>query len=567
MTTIADSINELRGSVGRGFNWRLWLEDNVTGSWFQTLGVFLLALVTVFFAAGQFDSQPVTTIIIVVVWLAGIIMVAAGELLHKHSGISRWLKNNLLNSISNTLLTLIMVLLLVAVVIGVWTWGVTNASFDPRETSPEFRTEGATWGVLSYPRGSPDDADYRPGGMQLMTTGRLGREHLWRVSWSLGIILLLWLLTFVSGRQRLKERLKVVRSTVSVFWLLLPIILYIFLAGVPEGAFSLNLVLIGVGVVLATYALLWWQRVIAFSLRNLVITAAIWPLLYTIWWGIGQWGKFPPINVDSWGGFMLTLIIASAVILLSLPLGMVLALARRSDVYGIPAWIVWPVAIGASIWGFTTTPELLATSRNAIEQVISFWPILILVVAYFFQRFFKGNMVSGASTSFIELIRSVPLITLLFMGINMAPFFLAGGTVPAKPWPVIVAYTLFSSAYMAETIRGGLQAIPNGQYEAADALGFNALQKMRFIILPQALRIVIPAIVGQFIGAYKSSSLVSIVGLFDFLGSNRLVLSNELYFGLRIEVYLFMGIVYFLGSSVMSSYSRRLESRLSVGHF
>jgi general L-amino acid transport system permease protein len=245
---------------------------------------------------------------------------------------------------------------------------------------------------------------------------------------------------------------------------------------------------------------------------------------------------------------------------------MVLALARRSDVYGIPPWITWPVAVGATIWGFATTPELFATSRNAFEQIISFWPILILIVAYLIQRMFKGNIVAGASTAFIELIRSVPLITLLFMGINMAPFFLeAGASAPAKPWPVIVAYTLFSSAYMAETIRGGLQAIPNGQYEAADSLGFNTLQKMRFIILPQAIRIVIPAIVGQFIGAFKSSSLVSVVGLFEFLGANRLIISNERWFGLRLELYVFMAVVYFLGSSVMSSYSRRLEVRLGVG--
>jgi len=554
MTTIADSIQRLRGSVGRGFNWRLFFEDNVTGSWFQTAGVVLLTLVTVIFAAGQFGSLPLSTIIVVAVWLIGIVMVAVGELLHKHTGVSRWLKTNLLSSVSNTLLTLLVLLLLVAVINGVWTWGVTEASFDPDRTSPDVRTEGATWGVLS-------------GGMKLMMTGRLEPEYNWRVYSSLVFILGMWLVTFLGSRPRLKESLKVVRKIVNVFWLLSPIILYIFLAGVAEGSYSWQTALIGMVIAVATYVLLWWQKVIAFRLENLVITLALWPLLFTIWWGIGQSGAFPPINVNSWGGFMLTLIIASAVILLSLPLGMVLALARQSDVYGIPGWIVWPVAIVATIWGFTTTPELLETSRNTIEKLMSFWPVMILAVAYFFQRFFKGNMVSGASTTFIELIRSVPLITLLFMGINMAPFFLAAGTSIAKPWPVIVAYTLFSSAYMAETIRGGLQAIPKGQYEAADALGFNALQKMRFIILPQALRVVIPAIVGQFIGAYKSSSLVSIVGLFDFLGSNRLVLSNEKFFGLRIEVYLFMAIVYFLGSSIMSSYSRRLEARLSVGQF
>ena len=196
---------------------------------------------------------------------------------------------------------------------------------------------------------------------------------------------------------------------------------------------------------------------------------------------------------------------------------------------------------------------------------MSFWPVLILGAAFLLQGYFRGNIVSGASTAFIELIRSVPLITLLFMGIVMAPFFFKEGISSAKPWPVIVGYTLFSSAYMAETIRGGLQAIPKGQYEAADALGFNGLQKMRFIILPQALRVVIPPIVGQFIGAFKSSSLVSIVGLFDLLGIQKSILANSQWQGLRLELYTFMAVLYFVGSFLMSSYSRRLEAQLGVG--
>ena len=376
----------------------------------------------------------------------------------------------------------------------------------------------------------------------------------------------LWAATYAANRPALRDRLKVVRLVTNVLWLLSAVILYIFLAGVPELAFNLTTFFTGAALLLAVYVLLWWQKVISFSWPGLVGTAVAWPLLFIIWWGIGRGGIFPPINVNNWGGLMLTLIIAASVIVLSLPLGMVLALGRRSEVYGIPAWITWPVALGATIWGFTTTPELLATSRNTVEQITAFWPVLILGVAYLLQGFFKGNMVSGASTAFIELIRSVPLITLLFMGINMAPFFLeAGASAPAKPWPVIVGYTLFSSAYMAETIRGGLQAIPKGQYEAADALGFNALQKMRFIILPQALRIVIPPIVGQFIGAFKSSSLVSIVGLFDLLGIQKAILANAQWQGLRIELYVFLAVLYFTGSFVMSSYSRRLEAQLGVG--
>jgi general L-amino acid transport system permease protein len=553
MTKLAESITQLRGSIGRGFNWRLFLEDNIIGSWYQTVWVVLLTLVTASYTVGQFDELPVSTIIALVAWLVGILLVVVGELRHRHTRVSRWLKENLLSSVSNILLTLLLVLFIVAATNGFWQWGIVNASFDPERTAPEFRTEhGATWGVLW-------------GARKLLMTGLLELELSWRVWLALGFILALWAVTYVSGRPSLKERLRYVRTAINVLWLLSPIILYVFLAGVPDGPYNVNIVLIGEALVLGVYALFWWQRVIAFNWLGLAATVVTWPLLYSIWWGIGKSGIFVPINVDTWGGLMLTLIIASSVILLSLPLGMVLALARRSQVFGVPLWIVWPLAIGAAIWGFTTTPELLATSRNAFEQIISFWPVLIIAVAYLIQRMFQGNIVAGGSTAFIELIRSVPLITLLFMGINMAPFFVGVGISIAKPWPVIVAYTLFSSAYMAETIRGGLQAIPSGQYEAADSLGLNALQKMRFIILPQALRIVIPAIVGQFIGAYKSSSLVSVVGLFDFLGINRSIIANERWFGLRVEIYAFLAVVYFLGSFIMSSYSRRLETRLGLG--
>ncbi len=553
MTTHTETTTQNETSTGRGFNWQFFLQDNLTGSWYQTLIVLALAVITGVYANGQYQESRTSTIIVLVAWLVGIAMVIYGEFRHRHTNFSRWLRDNLLSSISNTILTLLVALILVNAVIGAVNWGIINATFDPALTAPELQPEdGATWGVIV-------------GARKLLATGVLGPEYSWRVWTALFFILGMWALTYIISRPALKEKLRNARNILNVFWLLSPVILYIFLAGVPNNPYNFTGMLTGVAILLAIYALLWWQKVIPFSWVSLIATAAVWPVLYSIWWAIGNSEVFLPINVDQWGGFLLTMIIASSVIVLSLPLGMVLALARQSDVFGIPAWIIWPAAIGATIWGFTTTPELLETSRNLVEQILAFWPIFILAIAYLIHRMFNGNMVSGASTIFIELIRSVPLITLLFMGINMAPFFFATGTSIAKPWPVIVGYTLFSSAYMAETIRGGLQAIPNGQYEASDALGFNTLQKMRFIILPQALRIVIPAIVGQFIGAYKSSSLVSIVGLFDFLGINRVISSNPQWLGLRVELYVFMALVYFLGSFIMSSYSRRLEVQLGVG--
>jgi general L-amino acid transport system permease protein len=323
---------------------------------------------------------------------------------------------------------------------------------------------------------------------------------------------------------------------------------------------------IGAAVILAVYGLLWWQRVIKFSWPSLVGWALVWPIASVGWRWLGQSELFPAINLENWGGLMLTLIIASAVILLSFPLGMVLALGRRSQVRGIPWWIIWPVAIGVTIWGLTSsTPSLLDQAEGSIQQLISFWPLLIVVIAYILQRMFHGNVIAAASTTFIEVVRGVPLITLLFMAIIMAPFFLPEGTKVENVVAVIMGYSLFSAAYMAELIRGGLQAIPRGQYDAADSIGLNSLQKMRFIILPQAITIVIPGIVGQFIGSFKSSSLVAIVGLFELLGVTKLIVANEQWLGLRQELYVFVAIVYFIGSSIMSWYSRRLERRLRVG--
>ncbi|MBC8334339.1 MAG: amino acid ABC transporter permease [Anaerolineales bacterium] len=550
---MTESITQIQEPVGKRFNWEIFLQDNITGSWFQAIWVLLLTIFTISYAISQFDNLPLSTGIILGGWVIGIFMVVRGELSLKHSRLSRWLKNNLISSISNTILTLLIILVIAFSINSIWQWAVVNANFNPLETTPEFRTEeGATWGVIF-------------GARKLLMTGLMAPEDSWRVWIALGFILVMWVLTLVSGRPKLKEKLKALRTVVNTVWLLSPAILYLFLAGAPNNPYNIKLMLIAEVGILAIYLLLWWQKVVQFYWRSFIITALGWPLLYTIWSTIGTSEFFPPINVDTWGGLLLTMIIASAVIVLSLPLGMVLALGRRSEVYGIPDWIVWPVAVGAMIWGFTTTPVLLETSRNLIERLLAFWPLLIFGVAYILQRAFKGNVVAGASTTFIEFIRSVPLITLLFMGIVMAPFFLAPGVYTPKPWPVIIGYTLFASAYSAEIIRGGLQAIPHGQFEAADSLGFNGLQKMRFIVLPQALRIVIPPIVGQFIGAFKSSSLVSIVGLFDFVGISKVVIANNEWLGLRTELYVFMAVVYFLGSFLMSSYSRRLEVRLGLG--
>ncbi len=215
-----------------------------------------------------------------------------------------------------------------------------------------------------------------------------------------------------------------------------------------------------------------------------------------------------PVETSLWGGLFLTLVIAIVGIVASLPIGIVLALGRRSNM---------PV-------------------------------------------------VKSLCVGFIELWRGVPLITVLFMSSVMFPLFMPEGVNFDKLVRALVGVMLFSAAYMAEVIRGGLQAIPKGQYEAADALGMSYWKSMCLIILPQALKIVIPGIVNTFIGLFKDTTLVLIIGLFDFLGMAQAVATNPDWLGFSIEGYVFVAFGFWIFCFGMSRYSMHLEGKLATGH-
>jgi general L-amino acid transport system permease protein len=278
-------------------------------------------------------------------------------------------------------------------------------------------------------------------------------------------------------------------------------------------------------------------------------------------------GAFPRINPDvAWGGLMLTLIIAVFAIVVSFPMGLLLALGRRSQIPGIPAWLTYGTAAVLAVLGLLfVTPGSLAQARTNLEQVLGFWPLLAIPLAVAFQRTFRGNVVAAFSTLYIEVVRGVPLITVLFTANILFNIFLPSDVQLLRTWRVLWAVAFFSAAYLAENVRGGLQSIPHGQYEAADALGLSTYAKYRLIILPQALRAVIPAIVGQFIALFKDTSLVAIVGLFDLLGVATSIAAQPQWLGVRREAYIFAILVYFIGSSIMASYSRSLERKLGVG--
>jgi general L-amino acid transport system permease protein len=168
------------------------------------------------------------------------------------------------------------------------------------------------------------------------------------------------------------------------------------------------------------------------------------------------------------------------------------------------------------------------------------------------------------SIVYIEVIRGVPLISMLFMSSVMFPLFLPEGITVDKILRAQVAIILFTAAYIAEVVRGGLQAIPRGQYEAAESLGLDYYQRMRLIILPQALKIVIPPTVSILISAFKDTSLVVIIGLFDLLKTTQVTLANPEWTGFSTEAYLFISLLYFLGCFSMSNFSRRLEKQLKT---
>jgi len=174
--------------------------------------------------------------------------------------------------------------------------------------------------------------------------------------------------------------------------------------------------------------------------------------------------------------------------------------------------------------------------------------------------------VSAFCTGFIELWRGVPLITVLFMSSVMFPLFLPEGVNFDKLIRALVGVMLFSAAYMAETVRGGLQAIPKGQYEGAEALGLNYWKSMTFIILPQALKHVIPGIVGNFIGLFKDTTLVLIIGRYDCLGIVQAASTDPKWLGYSVEGYAFCAMVYWVFCFSMSQYSQSIERKLHTGH-
>lgn len=217
----------------------------------------------------------------------------------------------------------------------------------------------------------------------------------------------------------------------------------------------------------------------------------------------------------------------------------------------------WLPEAGSNLWG-----GLLLTFMLSLVSIIASFPIGVLLAL---GRRSRLRTVSIFSTLYIEVIRGVPLVTILYMMQIMLPLFLPGEVRIPNVIRAIVGMTLFTAAYVAENVRGGLQAIPPGQIEAAQAVGLNNALTTLLIVLPQALRMVIPTNVGLFISLFKDTTLVMIVGLLDVLGVGRSVLAQPDWLGRQTEVYLFVAAIFFVFSYTMSYASYRLETTLGVG--
>jgi len=175
-------------------------------------------------------------------------------------------------------------------------------------------------------------------------------------------------------------------------------------------------------------------------------------------------------------------------------------------------------------------------------------------------------VIKALCVTYIELIRGVPLISLLFMSSVMLPLFLPEGFTIDKLLRAQIAIILFAAAYIAETVRGGLQAMPRGQYEGGESLGLSYWQQMRLIILPQALKVVIPPLVSIFISLFKDTSLVVVIGIFDLTLSAKAALADAAWRGFGVETYLFISLIYFGFCYAISKYGQNLERRLDTGH-
>lgn len=377
-----------------------------------------------------------------------------------------WLRKNLFSTWYNIALTLLALWLLYIILRPAYEWATTEAR----------------WGVIEA-------------NLTLFMIGLYPREQIGRI-W-LTIFLLAGLTGFSWGVWREAARGFAFMAIGAGLSFIL-ISLYFQWDVWDEWALAVGILLAGYGV----------GRVMP---RGPLIAVIAWflyfPLVFLLVAGTRYIATLPPVASNLWGGLLLTLLLTIVGNFGALPLGILLALGRRS----------------------------------------------------------KLPVIRNFSIGYIELIRGVPLITILYMASVLLPYFLPIDVRPDNVVRAMIGFILFEAAYQAENVRGGLQSISRGQYEAAHALGLNGAQTTALIILPQALRAVIPALFNSFISLFKDTSLVAIIGLFDVLRISRSILAQSEWLGTHREVFLFAFLIYWLFNMAFTYGSRRLEEAMGVG--
>jgi general L-amino acid transport system permease protein len=381
----------------------------------------------------------------------------------------KWMRDNLFNSVFNSLLTVIFLPIVFFGLVNVIIWVFTQAD----------------WRAISaFP--------------MLLAVGQYPREELWRVGTGLSLILFMLGVSWGKWGGLLKS---------------ISIAAGIFFAGMALLPTQHSVLDLGMRLYLGSNLLIVFLGYWVGKRKSITVLYIIagWVLAPTILLilliGFANSRVIPSVATTLWGGLLVTFLLSAGGILISFPIGILLALGRRSSL---------PV-------------------------------------------------VKAFSTIFIETVRGVPLITILFMFSIILALFLPAESRIDRLLRALMAVTVFSAAYTAENVRGGLQAVPAGQIEAAKAVGMNGFQTLILIVMPQAIRAVMPAIVGQFISLFKDTTLVVIVGINDLLGIGRSIINSDPEFvQLQTEVYLFIALIYWIFSYLMSIASRRLEASVGV---
>ncbi len=403
-------------------------------------------------------------------------------------GVVGWMKRNLFSSTVNTIFTIIGFALVILAIPPLLNWTIFDAVWSGGSDACKATPNVACWPFIGA-------------WWEFFIYGFYDQTQRWRVD------IVLWFLYAWIAFIIPDDEARASRPTSSILGFVIGGISVIFVTLlIRHNAPTMWMLLAGF---LVIGLILWAWGLENGRSRIGMILLFIFPIGTYFLLGGGVLGLVE-VPTSNWGGFSLTLVIAITGIVASLPLGILLALGRRSDL-----------------------------------------PALRLIC-----------------TLFIEFWRGVPLITVLFMASFMLPLFMPRGVEFDQLMRALIGVALFSSAYMAEVVRGGLQAIPKGQYEGAQSLGLSYWKTMGFIVMPQALKIVIPGIVSTFIGLFKDTTLVLIIGLIDFLNSVQTAFTNPEWsiHSVPYTGYMIVAIVFFIHCYGMAVYSKHLEDKLHTGH-